>query len=153
MLTTYSVLASEYLPSGAAAKRSFDQDCLSPMHSIVWRRVVLDEAHVVSNRLTQQSRAVLALKASARWVVTGTPIQNRIEDLYPLMAFLKIHPLDDFHWFTRWVPRRPEMKCIHPFTVYGWMHPLGDMHWLTRRCPPSTNPNSKTLQAAAQVPS
>jgi SNF2 family DNA or RNA helicase len=101
VLTTYSVLASEYLPSGGTAKRSFDQDCLAPMHSIVWKRVVLDEAHVVSNRLTQQSRAVLALKARARWVVTGTPIQNRIEDLYPLMAFLKIHPLDDFHWFTR----------------------------------------------------
>ena len=65
--------------------------------------MVLDEAHVISNRMTMQSKAVLGLRSQSRWVVTGTPIQNKIEDIYPMMAFLQIHPLEDFHWFTRLV--------------------------------------------------
>ncbi len=99
VLTTYSVLASEYVPHNQDA----DGASLSPLHSVRWERVVLDEAHVIANRQTLQSRAVIALHASARWVVTGTPIQNKIDDVYPMLAFLRVHPLEDYHWFTRYV--------------------------------------------------
>jgi hypothetical protein len=97
VLTTYSVLASEYVPNN----KDTDEVVPSPLHSVRWQRVVLDEAHVIANRHTLQSRAVLALHASARWVVTGTPIQNKIEDVFPMLSFLRVHPLEDFHWFTR----------------------------------------------------
>ncbi|KAL6539756.1 hypothetical protein OROHE_011527 [Orobanche hederae] len=80
VLTTYSTLASE---------ESLDK---SPIKRIEWRRVILDEAHVIKNVNTQQSRAVTNLNAKRRWAVTGTPIQNNSFDLFSLVAFLKFEP-------------------------------------------------------------
>lgn len=80
VLTTYSTLASE----------ETEQD--SPIKKIEWRRVILDEAHVIKNVNAQQSRAVTNLKAKLRWAVTGTPIQNNSFDLFSLMSFLKFEP-------------------------------------------------------------
>ncbi|KAK6127194.1 hypothetical protein DH2020_039078 [Rehmannia glutinosa] len=81
VLTTYSTLASE---------ESWDK---SPIKKIEWRRVILDEAHVIKNVNTQQSRAVTNLNAKRRWAVTGTPVQNNSFDLFSLVAFLKFEPL------------------------------------------------------------
>ncbi|KAL7134254.1 hypothetical protein ABFS83_11G014300 [Erythranthe nasuta] len=81
VLTTYSTLASEESCEG------------SPIKKIEWRRVILDEAHVIKNVNTQQSRAVTNLKAKRRWAVTGTPVQNNSFDLFSLVAFLKFEPL------------------------------------------------------------
>ncbi|TYG35677.1 hypothetical protein ES288_D13G001500v1 [Gossypium darwinii] len=80
ILTTYSTLATE--------ESWFD----SPMKKIEWWRVILDEAHVIKNANAQQSKAVTNLKATCRWVVTGTPIQNGSSDLFSLMAFLRFEP-------------------------------------------------------------
>ncbi|KAK5770023.1 putative SWI/SNF-related matrix-associated actin-dependent regulator of chromatin subfamily A member 3-like 1 [Gossypium arboreum] len=80
ILTTYSTLATE--------ESWFD----SPMKKIEWWRVILDEAHVIKNANAQQSKAVTNLKATCRWVVTGTPIQNGSFDLFSLMAFLQFEP-------------------------------------------------------------
>ncbi|MBA0572805.1 hypothetical protein Golob_000113 [Gossypium lobatum] len=80
ILTTYSTLATE--------ESWFD----SPMKKIEWWRVILDEAHVIKNVNAQQSKAVTNLKATCRWVVTGTPIQNGSFDLFSLMAFLRFEP-------------------------------------------------------------
>ncbi|MFQ6663207.1 hypothetical protein Gotur_030809 [Gossypium turneri] len=80
ILTTYSTLATE--------ESWFD----SPMKKIEWWRVILDEAHVIKNANAQQSKAVTNLKATCRWVVTGTPIQNGSFDLFSLMAFLRFEP-------------------------------------------------------------
>ncbi|KAL8460066.1 hypothetical protein ACS0TY_031833 [Phlomoides rotata] len=81
VLTTYSTLASE---------ESWDD---SPIKNIEWRRVILDEAHVIKNSNTQQCHAVTNLNAKRRWAVTGTPIQNSSFDLFSLVAFLKFDPL------------------------------------------------------------
>lgn len=43
----------------------------SPLHKINWLRVVLDEGHVVRNPNAQMSKAVLGLKASRRWILSG----------------------------------------------------------------------------------
>ena len=53
-----------------------------------WRLVVLDEAQAVKNPATRQSRAVRALRARARIALTGTPIENRLGDLWALFDFL-----------------------------------------------------------------
>jgi len=43
----------------------------SPLQSVKWLRVVLDEGHTVRNPTTLMTKAVLALNAQRKWVVTG----------------------------------------------------------------------------------
>jgi SNF2 family DNA or RNA helicase len=64
-----------------------------------WRRVVLDEAQVVKNSLSQAARAVRRLHAGQRVALTGTPVENRLAELWSLMDFLNpglLGPADKF---------------------------------------------------------
>ncbi|KAL7832447.1 hypothetical protein AOLI_G00299950 [Acnodon oligacanthus] len=97
VLTTYSVLSSDY------ANRDH-----SALHRVRWLRVVLDEGHVIRNPNAQQSKAVLELNAERRWILSGTPIQNSLKDLWMLICFLKLKPFDVREWWTR-VIQRPMM--------------------------------------------
>ena len=54
----------------------------------VWRTVVLDEAQAIKNPAAKQTRAVKSLKAGWRLALTGTPIENRLTDLWSLFDFL-----------------------------------------------------------------
>ena len=56
------------------------------LHSIPWNRVICDEAHHLRNSRTRGFAGVVALKAEIRWLITGTPIQNRIRDFFALCA-------------------------------------------------------------------
>jgi len=58
---------------------------LSQQH---WRLVILDEAQAIKNAGTRQSRAVRRLKSAARVAMTGTPVENRLGDLWSLFDFL-----------------------------------------------------------------
>ncbi len=53
-----------------------------------WRLLILDEAQAIKNPGARQTRAVKALKAGARIALTGTPIENRLGDLWSLFDFL-----------------------------------------------------------------
>ncbi|MDF7806546.1 DEAD/DEAH box helicase [Pontiellaceae bacterium B12219] len=53
-----------------------------------WSWAILDEAQAIKNHTTRQSKAVRALKADARIALTGTPIENRLGDLWSLFDFL-----------------------------------------------------------------
>ncbi len=55
---------------------------------VPWRLVILDEAQAVKNPATRQSRAVRRLPAEARIALTGTPLENRLGDLWALFDFL-----------------------------------------------------------------
>jgi non-specific serine/threonine protein kinase len=57
------------------------------LREIPWRRVVLDEAQAVKNAATKQSVAVRLLPSAHRLAVTGTPVENRLADLWSLMDF------------------------------------------------------------------
>ncbi len=52
-----------------------------------WRRVVLDEAQAVKNAATRAAVAVRSLPSPHRFAVTGTPVENRLGDLWSLMEF------------------------------------------------------------------
>jgi SNF2 family DNA or RNA helicase len=53
-----------------------------------WHRVVLDEAQAVKNSLSQGAKAVRRLEASHRIALTGTPVENRLAELWSIMDFL-----------------------------------------------------------------
>ncbi len=53
-----------------------------------WDLVILDEAQAIKNSGTRQSRTVKELKAAARVAMTGTPVENRLSDLWSLFDFL-----------------------------------------------------------------
>ncbi|KAA8581979.1 hypothetical protein FQN60_008719 [Etheostoma spectabile] len=76
VITTYNVLSA-------------DSGNKSPLHSINWLRVVLDEGHVVRNPNAQMS----------------TPIQNSVKDLWMLLAFLRLKPFDVREWWNRVIQR------------------------------------------------
>jgi hypothetical protein len=61
-----------------------DVDALQEMS---WGRVVLDEAQAVKNAATRAAVAVRSLPSSHRFAVTGTPVENRLGDLWSLMEF------------------------------------------------------------------
>jgi non-specific serine/threonine protein kinase len=53
-----------------------------------WRLVILDEAQAIKNPSARQTRAVKQLRAEARIALTGTPVENRLGDLWSLFDFL-----------------------------------------------------------------
>lgn len=77
VLTTYATVAAECPSQGR-------------LHGIAWFRIVLDEAHTIRNQTTTFFHAVASLSAKIRWCLTGTPIQNQLEDLGALVRFLRV---------------------------------------------------------------
>ncbi|UZJ50969.1 hypothetical protein CBS101457_000289 [Exobasidium rhododendri] len=71
------------------------EEAISPIQQIEWFRIMLDEAHTIKEARTLQSRAVCNLSANRRVCLTGTPVQNRIDDLFALIRFLRLEPFDD----------------------------------------------------------
>jgi SNF2 family DNA or RNA helicase len=70
-----------------------------PLFQLTWHRVVLDEAQIIKNARTQGAQATWKLKARRRWCLSGTPIQNTIDDLYSLFRFLRYDPYDNINTF------------------------------------------------------
>ncbi|KAI0364994.1 hypothetical protein BV20DRAFT_955118 [Pilatotrama ljubarskyi] len=81
----------------AAPRRGKVKDAL---FRVKWWRVVLDEAHNIKNRNTKSAIACCALDAKFRWCLTGTPMQNNVEEIYSLIKFLRISPLNDWPTFN-----------------------------------------------------
>ncbi|XP_010912213.1 DNA repair protein RAD5A isoform X2 [Elaeis guineensis] len=88
VLTTYGVLASEFSAENAEGNGG--------LYSVRWFRIVLDEAHTIKSSKSQISMAAASLTADRRWCLTGTPIQNNLEDIYSLLRFLKVEPWADW---------------------------------------------------------
>ena len=74
VLTTY----------GMISKRAKE----SPLWKLPWHRLIFDEAHHMRNGKTAIFLGARKLQARIKWLVTGTPIQNRNTDFYSLCAIL-----------------------------------------------------------------
>jgi len=71
------------------------------LSEIEWRAVVLDEAQQVKNPLTRGAQAARALTAGHRVALTGTPIENRLDELWSIIHFLNPGLLDTRTAFRR----------------------------------------------------
>ena len=85
MLTTYGILSQE------------DEDLLSKQ----WNVVCLDEAHTIKNRQTKMSASAMKLHSGSRIILTGTPIQNYLGELWNLFQFLNPGLLGKYDVFAR----------------------------------------------------
>lgn len=74
-----------------ACDSGYDHDS-GPLARVRWFRVVLDEAQTIKNFRTQVSKACCGLRAKRRWCLSGTPLQNSLDDLYSYFRFLKYDP-------------------------------------------------------------
>ena len=61
---------------------------LKLLNTINWQRIVLDEAQNIKNPKAAQTKAILKLKANYRLALTGTPVENRLLDLWSIFNFL-----------------------------------------------------------------
>ncbi|KAH0497944.1 hypothetical protein TgHK011_005225 [Trichoderma gracile] len=68
----------------------------SVIHAITFHRAILDEAHCIKTRTTMTAKACFALKTEYRWCLSGTPLQNRIGELFSLVRFLNIKPFASY---------------------------------------------------------
>jgi SNF2 family DNA or RNA helicase len=57
--------------------------------------VFVVSSHVIRNHKSKTTLAVFALEADRRWFMSGTPIQNNLNDLYSAFKFLRFKPYDD----------------------------------------------------------
>jgi hypothetical protein len=58
------------------------------LRKISWRRVVVDEAQAIKNAATKQATAIRSLPAASKIAVTGTPVENRLADLWSILEFV-----------------------------------------------------------------
>ena len=73
-----------------------------------WRLVVIDEAQAIKNPLSKQTRATKQLGAEARIALTGTPIENRLGDLWSIFDFINPGLLGSSKQFAKLVKRLAE---------------------------------------------
>ncbi|CCX12492.1 Similar to Uncharacterized ATP-dependent helicase C582.10c; acc. no. Q10332 [Pyronema omphalodes CBS 100304] len=88
VITTYDTIRSEHTNS----TESSPIGCFG-LH---WWRIICDEAHTIKNKSAKVTQACYALDAQYRWCLTGTPIQNNLDELYSLFRFLRIKPFCEF---------------------------------------------------------
>lgn len=98
VITTYAIVASEKARRNGSKSRA-----ASPLFQTNFFRVVLDEAHAIREQSTQQSQAICALSAERRWAVTGTPVQNRLDDLGGLIKYLRLYPFSEKGGFAQFI--------------------------------------------------
>ncbi|KAG1752062.1 SNF2 family N-terminal domain-containing protein [Suillus lakei] len=149
VVTSYSIVASEYATFAPPAKdesksKSKSKKAASQSNSdsdsdevvtkkkpgrakgkdalfrVQWFRIVLDEAHNIKNRNTKAAIACCELDGKFRWCLTGTPMQNTVDELFSLLKFLRVRPLNDWQNFNEQVAQ--PIKAGRPVRALKRLH-------------------------------
>src|SRR5579862_3405309 len=101
VLTTYNTLAHEWKVLDKLLAEDPDTTDRPPSLFLdtTWYRIILDEAQVIKNRSTQTAKAAHMLKSTYRWSLSGTPMQNGVEEMYSQLLFLRIRPYSEWKSF------------------------------------------------------
>lgn len=103
ILTTYSIVEQGFRKENyGTKKKGFLIKERSLLHSIDWDRFILDEAHSIKDRYCSTARACFAIKSQYQWCLSGTPLQNRVGELFSLIRLLNIYPHS--YYFCRRCP-------------------------------------------------
>lgn len=100
IITSYGTVLSEFNQVAASGGQRGSHGGL---FSVEFFRVILDEAHSIKNRQSKTAKACYEISAEHRWVLTGTPIVNRLEDLFSLVRFLRVEPWSNFSFWKTFI--------------------------------------------------
>ncbi|KAL9003842.1 MAG: hypothetical protein Q9188_003303 [Gyalolechia gomerana] len=109
IITSYGIVLSEF---NQVAGRGGDRGSHGGLFSLNFFRVILDEAHFIKNRQSKTAKACYEIDAQHRWVLTGTPIVNRLEDLFSLVRFLRVEPWNNFSFWKTFITVPFESKDV-----------------------------------------
>lgn len=96
------IAASRYLPKADIVIANYDILTKLPLDTVEWDLLVADECHMAKNPKAQRTKALFAIQARRRLLLTGTPIVNRPIELWPLINYLDpaTWPKKDFMKFA-----------------------------------------------------
>jgi superfamily II DNA or RNA helicase len=101
---------------------------LPSLQTTSWRLAILDEAQAIKNPAAKQTKSVKQLKAEARVALTGTPIENRLSDLWSIFDFINPGLLGSSKEFSSYVKRLAD----RPQSPYGPLRNLARPYILRR---------------------
>jgi len=95
------------------------------LHEHEWNYVILDEAQAIKNPGAKQTRSIKKLKALNRIVMTGTPVENKLSDLWSLFDFINpglLGSAEEFSRFSKGLHQSPEgyaklRRIISPYIL------------------------------------
>ncbi|KAI0559870.1 P-loop containing nucleoside triphosphate hydrolase [Gracilaria domingensis] len=90
IITSYGVLTNEYPKVLERGEHKVPVSVRSPgpLFQLKWHRVILDEAQAIKNFRSDRCKAAIEINALHRWSLTGTPIQNTVDDVYAQFQYL-----------------------------------------------------------------
>ena len=103
---------------------SLVQRDLKSLQDVSWQIIALDEAQNIKNALSKQSQAVRQLEPQFRIALTGTPVENRLQELWSIMDFLNPGYLGNKQFFQR--------RFAMPIEKYGDTSSLSQLRSLVQ---------------------
>lgn len=76
--------------------------CLPKLKKFNWRYIIIDEAHRLKNEMSVLSKNLRVFKTDLKLLITGTPLQNNLHELWSLLNFLLPELFDDSDVFDNW---------------------------------------------------
>ncbi|CAL9736807.1 DNA repair protein Rad5p [Monosporozyma servazzii] len=111
ILTTYGIVQNEWSKLFREGSNSDDAVMSSNgLFSLDFYRIIIDEGHTIRNRSTITSKSVMDLSSKCKWILTGTPIINRLDDLFSMVKFLKLEPWCNVSYWKTFVSNPFESK-------------------------------------------